>query len=468
MLAQVKASLVEEAQAAKLARDCQSRKIDLHAAAAGVDGPRQRGLARRYAVNTGRFETADLNEWTAESGADLDQLNYERHACDLFMDQTRKELSDLDQRLEGVKEHDAELAGWIRKEQELYRQFIDVVNANLVKLDSQSKLHQKLLDEIRQKTEHRSLGEWLAAAKAAALEVANYEVARSDDESITIGKIVAALALLVLGTSVSRWITRAVGRRIVSRLGIHAGAAMALQSLGFYALVVASALGALHMVHVPLTIFAFMGGAIAIGVGFGSQKILNNFVSGLILLIEQPIRVGDVIELGTLQGTVEAIGTRSTKIRTGSNFEIIVPNSSFLENNVVNWTLADSTIRSTIKVGLAYGSPTREAALLLKRAADEHPLVLRKPEPFVLFTDFADNSLNFELYFWIDLHLRTDRRRVESDLRFAIEQLFAAAGITIAFPQRDIHLDLTRPFEVSLLPQVEAANQQAPQDLRAA
>ena len=200
-----------------------------------------------------------------------------------------------------------------------------------------------------------------------------------------------------------------------------------------------------------------MGGAIAIGVGFGSQKVLNNFISGLILLVEQPIRVGDIIELGTLQGKVEKIGTRSTRIRTPSNFEIIIPNSSFLENNVVNWTLADSTIRSSIRVGLAYGSPLTEAAALLKQAADAHPQILRMPEPYVLFVDFAENSLDFELFFWVDLLLRADRRRIESDLRFTIDRVFRDAGIAIAFPQRDIHLDLAKPIEVALVPTATSA-----------
>ncbi len=213
---------------------------------------------------------------------------------------------------------------------------------------------------------------------------------------------------------------------------------------------------------VPVSVFTFMGGAVAIGIGFGSQKILNNFISGVILLVEQPIRVGDLIEVGTLMGTVLTIGTRSTRIRTGTNSQIIVPNSSFLESNVVNWSLANSTVRCCIRVGVAYGSPCREAARWLKRAADEHGQVLDKPEPYVWFADFADNALNFELYFWIDIHNLGDRRRVESDLRFIIDQYFREAGITIAFPQRDVHLDITKPLEVSLLPQATASAMDAP------
>jgi small-conductance mechanosensitive channel len=182
----------------------------------------------------------------------------------------------------------------------------------------------------------------------------------------------------------------------------------------------------------------------------------------VILLVESPIRVGDLIETGTIMGKVHNIGTRSTRIRTGANLEIIVPNSSLLENNVTNWTLADSTIRSSIRVGVSYGSPTREVARWLKHAADEHGQILKKPEPFVWFANFGENSLDFELYFWVDIHL-ADRKRVESDLRFMIDQLLADAGITMALPQRDVHLDVSKPLAVSLLPQpAEPAIEKAP------
>ena len=115
---------------------------------------------------------------------------------------------------------------------------------------------------------------------------------------------------------------------------------------------------ALELIHLPLTVFAFMGGAVAIGVGFGSQNVLNNFMSGLILLAERPIRVGDLVDIDGLYGTIEHVGARSTRVKTGSNLEIIVPNSKFLENNVTNWTLSDARIRVSVQVGVAYGTPT--------------------------------------------------------------------------------------------------------------
>jgi small-conductance mechanosensitive channel len=198
-----------------------------------------------------------------------------------------------------------------------------------------------------------------------------------------------------------------------------------------------------------MTVFSFLGGALAIGAGFGSQNIVNNFISGLILLAERPIRVGDVIQLDAWTGTVTQIGARSTKIQTGMNHEIIVPNSKLLETSVVNWTLSDDTVGCLVSVGAAYGSPTREVERLLSLAAAEHPNVLKEPAPQVMFKDFAADSLVFELRFWVNLRA-TNKGEIESDLRFRIEELLSDRGIVIAYPQRDVHLNVLRPVEVRL------------------
>lgn len=170
-------------------------------------------------------------------------------------------------------------------------------------------------------------------------------------------------------------------------------------------------------------------------------------------MAERPIKVGDLIEVGTVYGNISKIGARSTQIRTGDNQDIIVPNSKFLENNVTNLTLSDEKLRTRVVVGIAYGSPTREAAKLMKHAAEEHGLVLKKPEPFVWFKDFGDNSLVFELHFWIKVRTISERLRTESDLRFQIDQRFREANICIAFPQRDIHIDTLKPIDIRLMPQ---------------
>ena len=201
----------------------------------------------------------------------------------------------------------------------------------------------------------------------------------------------------------------------------------------------------------PLTVFTFLGGALAIAVGFGSQNILNNFISGLILLVERPIRMGDMIEIEGTYGTVEEVGFRSTRVRSFENIYIIVPNSTFLEKNVVNWTLSDDLVRIHITLGVVYGSPTREVARLIRQVMDEHAKVLKTPEPVILFSDFGDNALQFEVHFWIRMKRLMDRRITESDVRYRVDELFRAAGIVIAFPQRDVHLDAVKPLTVRVV-----------------
>ena len=169
------------------------------------------------------------------------------------------------------------------------------------------------------------------------------------------------------------------------------------------------------------------------------------------MMAEGPISIGDLIEVEGILGEVEEIGARCTRVRTGENIHILVPNSSFLEKNITNWTLSDRKIRTRVIVGIAYGSPVREAERLLLKAVNENDKIIKSPEPFVLFADFGDNALVFEVYFWINVRRLMEKRLAESGVRFRIDELFREAGIGIAFPQRDIHLDTQRPLEFRLI-----------------
>ncbi len=307
-----------------------------------------------------------------------------------------------------------------------------------------------------------AMSEWLAGTWQRIVAIWNYEVISVDDRPITVSKIVAGFILLFIGFLLSRWLSRWLGTRLLPRMGVNESATAAFQSIAFYCLVATFTMMALQLVSVPLTVFTFFGGAIAIGVGFGSQNIVNNFISGLILLAERPIRVGDTVELAGFRGRITQIGARSTRVLTADNLEIIVPNSTFLESNVINWTLTDSQIRTAVVVGVAYGSPTREVARLLRRAAEEHGQVLATPEPVVRFTDFAESSLVFELQVWIHLRSIAERARIESDLRFRIDNLFNEAHIVIAYPQRDVHIDSQRPIPIRLVASEAADNSTDP------
>ncbi len=269
--------------------------------------------------------------------------------------------------------------------------------------------------------------------------------------SISIGTVITALLLLVLGILLARWSSRRVGSLLTRHVGLDRGAAAAVQGLTFYLLLVLVFLLVLQTANIPLTAFTVFGGALAIGVGFGSQNVVNNFLSGLILMIERPIKVGDIVDIEGTYGRIERIGARSTRIKTFDNTHIIIPNSAFLEKNVVNWTLSDNVVRTWVDVGVAYGSPTREVDRLVHRVLAEHGKILKKPAPVVLFTEFGDNALHFRAYFWLQMREMMDRRRVESDVRYRIDHLFRDAGIVIAFPQRDVHLDTTAPLDVRLV-----------------
>jgi potassium efflux system protein len=281
----------------------------------------------------------------------------------------------------------------------------------------------------------------------------SYQLTTIDGRSLTVGKVVTAILILVIGALIAKLAIRRIAPRVLARVGIEPGAAAAFETLGFYAVMACLVVFALWVSEIPLTVFTLAGGALAIGVGFGSQKIINNFISGLIILAERPIKIGDLIEVDGTFGAVENIGARSTLIRSFDNIHVVVPNSTFLESNVINWTHSDNMVRIRLAVGVAYGSPTRRVEELILRAIGEHDKVIVPPEPQVLFDDFGDSALVFEAMFWIKMFRPMDRRRVLSDLRFRVDDLFRENGIVIAFPQRDVHINGLGPVEVRLVDQ---------------
>lgn len=258
--------------------------------------------------------------------------------------------------------------------------------------------------------------------------------------SVTVGKSIGAFLFFVAGFFASAWISRQMGRFAVGRLNAGNGHAGMISRWVHVVLLAVLGIVTLYMVNIPVTVFAFLGGALAIGLGFGTQVLLKNLVSGLMLLAERPLRVGDRIEVGTVAGWVTDIGLRSSTIRTNDGIEILVPNSTFVENNVTNWTYSNATVRRSIKVGVEYGASPEQVRNLLLQACAGHEKVLADPEPRVLFEDFGTDALIFNLQYWIDYSdPGCDGAQVASDLRFMIKRSLAEAGIGIPFPQRVIH-----------------------------
>lgn len=272
-----------------------------------------------------------------------------------------------------------------------------------------------------------------------------------DGQRVNLAKLMLAILVIVLGFKVAGRV-RALIR---SRVREHNDFMLFLERLIGGIIIVVFIFLAMDLAGIPLKAFAFLGGAIAIAIGFGAQELLANFISGIILIFEKPIRIGDLIEFGGERGKVADIGPRCTRIRRPGNVDLLVPNKRLLEELVVNWTLTDAQVRSNIAVGVAYGSPTRKVEQLLLQAVRERSDIDPQPEPIVLFTSFGDNALEFRLSFTVTIHDFLTQLRIESELRHRIDELFTQAGIVIAFPQRDVHLDTLKPLEVRLLAREE-------------
>ncbi|TVQ32562.1 MAG: mechanosensitive ion channel protein [Phycisphaeraceae bacterium] len=277
------------------------------------------------------------------------------------------------------------------------------------------------------------------------------ELFKAGDTEVRLSQLVIAILVAVIGIWISRRITVGVRNRLILMKRIDRNAASAIQKVLFYLLAILVVMIALPIAGIPVTTFTVLGGALAIGVGFGAQTLFNNLISGIIIMTEQPIRLGDIVEVGSNHGRIEEIGNRCTRLRRFDGVDVLIPNSHFLENDVVNWTLFDNEIRCAVEVGVAYGSPTRLVEKLINQAVQEQELVDKSKDIVVLFIDFGNDALSFRTTFWTSLERPLDRLRLESEVRFRIDELFKENDITIAFPQRDVHLDSSRPLEVRVL-----------------
>ncbi len=404
---------------------------------------------RRYLVASGRVTRDERRVWLEECDQQLDLLQRERRSRRFKIDEARVTLASINAKIEAANGSNAEVKRWLESKSRSLAKQVEIFNSSVLATDSATRIHERLKAQISGEPVRTPL-EWIADSWASLQRGWNYELASVDDTSLSVGKVLSTILFLFFGYFAAKWLSQLLGRRL-PKVGVDEAGAHAIQSLSFYTFLVAFCLAALRYAHVPLTAFTFLGGAIAIGVGFGSQNILNNFISGLILLAERPIKVGDLILIDEVHGNVTQIGARSTQIRTGENLDIIVPNSKFLENNVINLTRRDDRLRTSINVGVAYGSPLELVMKLLEQAATEHPLVHSRPKPFVWFNDFGDNALAFQVHFWINARSVAQMKKYETEVRLTIDRLFREHEIVIAFPQRDLHIQTTRPLQLQLV-----------------
>jgi small-conductance mechanosensitive channel len=260
---------------------------------------------------------------------------------------------------------------------------------------------------------------------------------RLGGEVVTPASLIAFAVILLAAVLLSRVLQRAL-ERAYTRRGLDEGVQYALNRLLNYVVLALGLLVALENLGISVTALAGIGAILAVGIGFGLQNIAQNFVSGLILLLERPVKKGDFVEVGDIKGTVREIHARATVITTVDNVDVLVPNGQFITERVVNQTFANRRVRMRVEVGVAYGSDIALVCSILERVARAHEAVLPEPAPKVWFTEFGDSSLNFTLLVWVPEPLL--QWQVASDLRFGIEAAFREAGVEIPFPQRDLHL----------------------------
>ncbi len=260
--------------------------------------------------------------------------------------------------------------------------------------------------------------------------------------------LLKAAVFLTALSLISKLVQRLLVARVLRHISMSEAARFAFGRFATYLLFLGGLFVGLQSLGLNLNSLVVFGGAIGVGVGLGLQNVVSNFVAGLILLIEQPIRMGDRIETNGTAGDVIRIAARSTWVRTNDNVVIIVPNSNFINNPVTNWTANDPTVRIAVPVGVAYNSDPEKVRTILLQAAIAHPDVLSQPPPDVIFTDYGDSSLNFSLRVWTmsKAHISIVLR---SDLYFDLFRRFTEAGIELPFPQRDLHLrssDIALPY----------------------
>jgi small-conductance mechanosensitive channel len=269
--------------------------------------------------------------------------------------------------------------------------------------------------------------------------------------------VVKAILVFILIAYFSRRTSRLLRVQLIDRTSLEVGQRYAIERTSTYVIFVVGLFIALQVAGVNLNSLAVLGGALGIGIGFGLQAIASNFVSGLILLFERPIKVGDRVEVGDHNGDVIRIGARATWVRTNDNIVIVLPNTEFITSPVVNWTANDRQVRFLVPVGVSYSSDPKQVRELLLGVARGHADVLGHPPPDVIFKGFGDSSLDFELRVWTKAMV-DQAPMLKSDLYFAIFEAFRENAIEIPFPQRDLHL---RSVEASL--PIERRDPSAPQ-----
>ncbi len=358
---------------------------------------------------------------------------------------TSGRISELDNRLQNTSS--TEERGQLRSILQVYRQREAVYNRSLQRTDDASRFLERWKSEFKEQQRGLPLSakidDWIQLTWGFVKRGWTFEVFSAEDtieldgkkitgyRSVTLGKIISALVILLVGYWLCLYLAKLIGRLAILRFGMSAGVANLMRQWSQAFLIMVLIVISLVSVKIPLTIFAFLGGAFAIGVGFGAQNLLKNVISGILVLIERPFRVGDLIEVDTIRGRVTTIGLRSSTVRDAKGIDTLIPNSSFLERHLTNWTYSSQQGRFALRVGAPYGSSTHGVIELLTNVVGGHPQVLKAPKPQILLEEFGSQARIFTLNYWLEIRPDIDPHEIASDLRFSIEESFTKAGLKV-------------------------------------
>ena len=286
----------------------------------------------------------------------------------------------------------------------------------------------------------------------------NYPLFEISNMTITPVDFIIMLVILIVGWFIGKYYKKLI-YSLREKYEISHSTATLLSNMGYYFILIITFLIALKSVGLNLSSLAMIAGALSVGIGFGLQNIVSNFVSGIIMMFEKTIKVGDYIQIDeNTRGEVIDISMRSTIIRTNDNINLIIPNQSFIQNNVINWTLGDDIVRFRIPFGVEYGSDINKVEQVVLESLEKSDLPFIRAQKFfindvtprVIFTEMADSSLNFELFVWVKGEYAKRPRRTKSDFLKLIYNALNEAGIGIPFPQQDLHIRDSVPFEIKI------------------
>lgn len=389
-------------------------------------GDVRRFWKRRYELATRKIEPDKLTHWRDDAGELADQLHDTARSLEHRREAVNADLAAGTGR-DAAPGHepaaDQGLAHWRDFRADRLKDLRDLIDQRLAEIKATERTLGRFQDELKAKLKAVP-GAWPGTLAGLGRAVLGYKVVGSDEQSVTIGSVLLLLTYIVIGMLTASFISRVILYRLLLRVGMHRGTADALHTIGFYLLCIFFGVLAFQMLQIPLAAFAFLGGAAAIAVGFGGQDIMNNFMSGIILLTEQPIRVGDVIELSSTQGVVQHIGLRSTRIRTQNNHELIVPNKNLLDEQVTNLTLSDNFVMASVTVCLDRTVAVTPAMLQMHEVVFLHPMVIKSPRPVVLLKEFDPYWSTFEICFWLEYASYMKCAMVQSQVLETISNLF--------------------------------------------